>query len=627
MISPSYSRPNRIMATAIIAVLIVFSTVSCGPITDAVLRDSGGPSTGGPDLTARLGHWSILDIPAQSRVNAIHAALLPTGKVLIIAGSGNSPLNFAAGSFKTMLWDPQTDQFQLIPTPDDFFCAGHTLLPDGNLLVAGGTQRYEVGADNVIRAAGPMTVRNDSPDGGPVTLPKGTRFVSPGGITFSSVDDTTVDHSSSVAIWVEAVEPGAGSVIRQRAQFRIDGVPDIIYGIADELTRDRQLSHGARYSYEFDPHTERYQRVADMNYARWYPTLVGLPNGDALAVSGLDEFGRPLDGHNELYHHDTKQWTETPTLNRYFPTYPALFLMADGRLFYSGSTAGYGRSDGAGRQPGIWNLTNNSFTPIQGLRQPTLTETSASVLLPPAQDQRVIVLGGGGTDDSALSTARTDIVDLHSAHPHFMPGADLAQPTRYLSAVILPDDTVLTTGGSRDWRGRGDSNNHIARIYDPATNTFRAAAAPEVGRNYHSEALLLPDGRVVTLGSERAGGQDDSTPGAFEQRIEIYSPPYLYRGPRPKLTDGPTVLPRGSSAEFSTPDPDSLATAKLMRPSAVTHTTDIQQRSIALTITRKNHAISLQIPPQAALVPPGWYMLFVTNQAGVPSVARWVQMP
>jgi hypothetical protein len=93
---------------------------------------------------------------------------------------------------------------------------------------------------------------------------------------------------------------------------------------------------------------------------------------------------------------------------------------------------------------------------------------------------------------------------------------------------------VLTTGGSRDYRGRGDSDNHITRIYDiydPATNTFRAAAAPEVGRNYHSEALLLPDGRVVTLGPERTGGQDDSTPGAFEQRIEIYSPPTFTAAP------------------------------------------------------------------------------------------------
>jgi hypothetical protein len=615
------------MTTAIAAVLLMFNAVSRGPIAGTLPPNLRGLPTAGIDLMASIGHWSILDVPAESRVNAIHAALLPTGKVLIIAGSGNSPLNFTAGSFKTLLWDPQTDQFQLIPTPDDLFCGGHTLLPDGKLLVAGGTQRYEVGADSATRASGLMSVRNDSPRDEPVTLGKGTRFVSPTGIAYTSIQDTTVGPYSSVAIWVEAVEQGAESVINHRTRFRIDGVANTTHGTADKLTLDRQLPHGARYSYEFDPQTERYQRVADMNHARWYPTLVGLPTGDALAVSGLDEFGLPLDGHNEVYRQDTKQWAEAPALTRYFPTYPALFLMADGRLFYSGSTAGYGRSDGAGRQPGIWNITDNSFSPVEGLREPALTETSASVLLPPAQDQRVMVLGGGGIDDSAESTARTDIVDLRNAYPHFTPGVDLAQPTRYLSAVILPDDTVLTTGGSRDWRGRGDSNNHIARIYDPTTNTFRVAESPEVGRNYQCEALLLPDGRVVTLGSERTGGQDDSIPGAFEQRIEIYSPPYLYHGPRPVLTNGPTVLHRGGTAEFSTPDPNSLATAKLMRPSAVTHTTDIQQRSIALTIIPHNRAISLRAPPEAGLVPPGWYMLFVTDRAGTPSVARWVQVP
>lgn len=156
---------------------------------------------------------------------------------------------------------------------------------------------------------------------------------------------------------------------------------------------------------------------------------------------------------------------------------------------------------------------------------------------------------------------------------------------------------------------------------------FRVAASPRVGRNYHSEALLLPDGRVLVLGSDPLfGDKANSTPGTFEQRIEIYSPPYLYHGSRPELTDGPTVLPRGTTAEFRTPDPDSLATARLIRPSAVTHATDVGQRSVALDIVRKERGISLTVPTQAGLVLPGWYMLFVTDRAGTPSVARWVQV-
>jgi len=194
------------------------------------------------------------------------------------------------------------------------------------------------------------------------------------------------------------------------------------------------------------------------------------------------------------------------------------------------------------------------------------TEMRAAVL-----HWAVMVLGGGGVGASSASTTRTDSGDLRRPDPHLTPGAALTEPTRYLSAVILPDDTVLTTGGSRDYRGRGASDNHIARIYDPTLGSFRAAALPRVGRDYHSEALLLPDGRVVVLGSNPLyGDQDNRTPGRFAQRIEIYPQPYLYQGSRPALPAGPSVLPRGGTAEFRTPDPDASATAKLLRPSAVT---------------------------------------------------------
>ncbi|MGH3785790.1 MAG: galactose oxidase-like domain-containing protein [Pseudonocardiaceae bacterium] len=614
-------RLDRILVGAAIAGVINFSAVVCA--TPEPERDDF--DTAGSEATAAFGHWRILDVPVEFRINAIHAALLSTGKVLIIAGSGNSAANFEAATFKTLLWNPQTDEFSLIPTPDDMFCAGHAFRPDGKLLIAGGNRRREVAEQDVTRAAGAMTVTNESRDGGSVTLRQGTRFVSPKGIVFTSAEAAAVSPGASVEVWVEAADEGAGSVITTPTRYRINGVPRKVYSTAEKLTMETQRAQGAAFSYVFDPQTERYQRMADMDHGRWYPTLVGLADGNALAVSGLDEFGRALNSH-ELYQNDTDQWTEVSALNRYFPTYPALFLMADGRLFYSGSHGGYGRSDGAGWLPGIWDLTDNSFRQVDGLRDPHLTETSASVLLPPAQDQRVMVLGGGGVDDSAESTARTDIVDLREAHPHFHPGPDLAGPARHLSAVILPDDTVLTTGGSRDYRGRGDSNNHTARIYDPTTNSFHDAAAPEVGRNYHSEALLLPDGRVVTLGSEIDGEGDNSEPGAFEQRIEIYSPPYLHRHSRPELTDGPTVLQRGGVADFQTPAPSSIATAKLIRPSAVTHTTDVEQRSVTLDIARKDRAISLTVPTQPGLVPSGWYMLFVTDRSNTPSIARWVQV-
>lgn len=88
------------------------------------------------DYKAANGHWDFLDIPSEFRINTIHAALLHTGKVLLVAGSGNNQKNFDAKSFRSVLWDPETNAFKNIPTPKDMFCAGHTQLPDGKLLMA-----------------------------------------------------------------------------------------------------------------------------------------------------------------------------------------------------------------------------------------------------------------------------------------------------------------------------------------------------------------------------------------------------------------------------------------------------------------------------------------------------------
>lgn len=590
------------------------------------------------------GHWSILPVPKHFKVNAIHAALLYTGKVLIIAGSGNVQGNFDAGKFRSLLWDPATDEFREIPTPSDMFCGGHAFLPDGKLLIAGGTKRYEVLANKVKRAAGVMTVKDESPNGGAVRLAKGTEFVSPEGVLYRAKQAATIKPAakhitrtgaavvtpSSTEVWVEAVQTGRGSVMDQPTQYAIKGIAAKqqrnIYGFATALNMKKQEYWGDNKSYLFDPATERYERVSNLTLARWYPTLVGLEGGKVLAVSGLDQFGRMIPGQNEIYDPASRHWTAAPGLKRTFPTYPALFLMPSGNLFYTGSNAGYG-SDKIGRDPGIWNLRDNSFQKVPGLRDPTQTETSGSVLLPPAQDQRYMIAGGGGVGDSARSTARTDIIDLRRQNPRFKPGPDLAQPTRYPNLVITPDDKVVITGGSRGYRGAHASDILECHVYDPKSGSLSRVADPTVGRNYHSEALLLPDGRIITLGSNPLyANAADTLPGTFEKRIEIYSPPYLYRGDRPRITGGTTEVARGQKAKFVSPDSGALASARLLRPSAVTHVTDVEQRSVALDLTTTSGGFQVTIPRGAGLVPSGWYMLFVTNHDGIPSAAHWIHV-
>ncbi len=606
-----------------------------------------------PEYKENNGHWDVIDLPSGVRVNAIHAALLRTGKLLLVAGSGNDTQQFAAGTFKTLLWDPQTGQSKLVATPTDLFCAGHAFLPDGKLLVAGGTLRYEVLGGKVTNAAGTITVQNSSADGAPTPFPQGTEFSGPDGRKYRATREFILNPATKtvgrkravtvtpdpVDVFVEAEQAGPASVNTSAAPYTISGLPGddqrTISGQGGPMTLNKQDYQGRKESYEFDPDTEQYVRVADMNYKRWYPTLTGLPNGQVMAISGLDGSGNVLDGQNEIFDPVTKTWTERPDLRRYFPTYPAIFQTEQPNLlFFSGSNSGYGPAT-KGRLPGFWNLQDNAFTPVPDLRDPDQLETSGSTWVGPVQNQTIMVVGGGGVGESTKSSNRIDLVNLKESHPHFTPGPDLPDGTRYPSLVTLPDDTTLITGGSKDYRGRNDSDNHTARIYHPDTNTLTYAADPTVGRDYHSEALLMPDGRVLTLGSNRlfdAGkdfqdGANNLGLDPFEQRIEIYTPAYMLRGFRPTITDGPAVVSRGSSARFSTPDAATIKTARLIRASAVTHVTNVEQRSVAVGLTKQDGAVTITVPTEPTIVPPGFYMLFVTDEYGIPSVARWVQVP
>ncbi|MGY0018741.1 radical copper oxidase GlxA [Streptomyces sp. YJ-C3] len=605
-----------------------------------------------PGYQAKYGSWSSVDIPEEFRTNAIHATLLHTGKVLIVAGSGNEQKKFDAGSFDTVLWDPKANTFKKIATPEDFFCSGHAQLPDGRLLVAGGTARYELLDGEVKRAGGGMRVKNESPDK-EVVLKKGTRFRSPSGVTYVSQFDVTVPKAkrsfditynrvgvmqpwktkikaSEARVFVQATQDGKQFETKKQAQYEVEGLrgdeADNVYGLSEKITMDKEDFQGIRAAYEFDPVAEKYVPVDPMEKARWYPTLVGLEDGKVLAVSGLDDVGVIDPGDNEIYDPKTKKWTMGP--KRYFPTYPALFLTKGGKLFYPASNAGYGPAD-KGRVPGLWDLKTNKFEKVPGLTDTDQTETSASLMLPPAQDQKFMILGGGGVGESKKATSRTAVVDLKEDNPSFKTGPQLPQGTRYLNSVIMPDDSVFTTNGSSDYRGRSASNILKAQFYSPKDNAFHDAASPTVGRNYHSEALLLPDGRVATFGSDPLYDNEQNTKlGHFEQRMEIYTPPALHRGgdKRPSLGAGPETLPSDGRATYRTDQADRIVKARLMRPSSVTHTTDVEQRSIDVGVTKGDGSVTVDVPKDPTLVPPGWYMLFVSDADGVTSEAKWVKV-
>lgn len=600
-----------------------------------------------PEYKAANGKWEIVEFPDEYRQNTIHAALLRTGKVLLVAGSGNDQDNFDAKKYDTRIWDPVKGTIKKVPTPTDLFCTGHTQLANGNLLIAGGTKRYEKLKGDVKKAGGLMLVHNENPDK-PITLPAGTRFTGKeNGKTFVSKDPVLVPrakkeydpvsgeylgNSAGVGrIYVEAQKEGAEYETGTQDNYKVQGLSGAdgrnTYGIAEKLALDKKDFQGIRDAFEFDPVAEKYIKVDPMKEARWYPTLTTLSDGKILSVSGLDDIGQLVPGKNEIYDPETKEWTYTDKV-RQFPTYPALFLMQNGKVFYSGSNAGYGPDD-VGRDPGVWDVETNRFTKVPGLSDADLMETSGTVLLPPAQDEKYMVIGGGGVGESEKASEKTRIVDLKADDPEFTDGPSMDKGTRYPQASVLPNDDVLVSGGSEDYRGRGDSNILEARIYDTEKNEFKRVADPLVGRNYHSGSILLPDGRLMFFGSDSLYADKANTkPGEFEQRIEIYTPPYLYGDEgQPELSGGPKTVERGGSATFTSADAGSVESVRLIRPSASTHVTDVDQRSIALDFEAEGEEITVTVPKNKNLVQSGWYMLFVNDGSGVPSKAQWVRVP
>jgi hypothetical protein len=599
-----------------------------------------------PEYKAANGKWEIIEFPEKYRQNTIHAALLRTGKVLMVAGSGNNQDNADDKQYDTRIWDPVKGTVKKVPTPTDLFCTGHTQLANGNLLIAGGTKRYEKLKGDVTKAGGLMVVHNENPDQ-PITLPAGTRFTGrENGKTFVSKDPVLVPRAKKVfdpatgafvrndpglgRIYVEAQKSGTEYETGTEDNYRVQGLSGAdarnTYGIAQKLALDKKDFQGIRDAFEFDPVAEKYIKVDPMHEARWYPTLTTLGDGRILSVSGLDDIGQLVPGKNEIYDPETRKWTYTDKV-RQFPTYPALFLMQNGKVFYSGANAGYGPDD-VGRTPGIWDVETNKFTEVPGMSDANMLETANTVLLPPAQDERYMVIGGGGVGESKLSSEKTRIADLKADDPKFVDGPSLEKGTRYPQASVLPDDSVLVSGGSEDYRGRGDSDVLQARLYHPDTNAFERVADPLVGRNYHSGSILLPDGRLMFFGSDSLYADKANTkPGTFEQRVEIYTPPYLYRDARPDLSGGPQTIARGGSGTFTSRAAATVKKVRLIRPSASTHVTDVDQRSIALDFEADGDKLKVTVPSNKNLVQSGWYMMFVTDGEGTPSKAEWVRIP
>jgi len=362
---------------------------------------------------------------------------------------------------------------------------------------------------------------------------------------------------------------------------------------------------GLDSAYAFDPISEQWTRLQNMTAGgRWYPTLVALGDGRVFTVSGGPD-------HAEIYSSVTG-WAQLPQQGGW-PLYPHVFLMRNGHLFFTGGNV---FASPPGISPGILNLATNAFNNVglPGGFDLGHRDHCASVMLPSAQDQKVMIMGGGSP---AINKAH--IIDLNAGAPAYVPTAPMHHARFHVNAVVLPDRTVLISGGN-------GTNEDVptavleSEIYHPDTNTWSLAAKAQVARMYHSIALLLPDGRVLAAGSN-PDRRDD------ELRLEIFHPPYLFKGPRPFIETAPVEILYGSTITIHTPQAQDIKWVELIRPMATTHSCEPGQRIIDMPFKSGDFChIRAEVPREQNIAPPGWYMLFVVNRDGVPSVAKWVHL-
>jgi hypothetical protein len=360
----------------------------------------------------------------------------------------------------------------------------------------------------------------------------------------------------------------------------------------------------------FDPTTNTWTSVPDMAYRRWYPNATTLSDGTILVTAGWQTSAHTNAGISEIYNPATNTWKQLTNANNPFETYPFMYLLPDGRMIHIGGSEYPTDTDVLDLNALTWSVID-----------PNIVDGASATMYSPTKFMKA----GSATDSQGVgpSSNTTFVLDMTQSTPAWQQTPSMAYARSFLNLTTLPDDTVLATGGETDRNGGNIANAvYAAELWSPSTQTWSTMASMHTPREYHGTALLLPDARVLVSGM---GADFGNVPDQLS--AEFFSPPYLFKGARPTITQAPTQIQYGSNVFVGTPDAANIASVVLIRTGAVTHFFDQNERYIPLTFTPTSGGLSVTGPVNANLAPPGYYMLFIVNSAGVPSVAPFVQIP
>ena len=338
---------------------------------------------------------------------------------------------------------------------------------------------------------------------------------------------------------------------------------------------------------------------------RWYPTVTPLANGETLIIDGRPDTP-------EVYNmiSDSLRTLNGATLSLHL--YPWMQVAPDGRVFNAGPEKTMRFLDTTGG--GFWQTVGNRDSITRNYGSHAMYDIG-----------KILVSGGGASSPSAV------VIDLNNG-AQSTPTGSMTYGRRVHQLTILADGTVVATGGNSSGETVDMSNGvYAAELWNPATGQWTVLASMLVTRQYHSTALLLPDGRVLSAGGGVCG--KCTTVGYINKNAEIFSPPYLFKkdgsnqlAPRPTISAAPNTLDYQQLFTVNSPQAATIQKISLVRLSSVTHSVNMEQRFIPLSFSSGSGQLTVTAPANANIAPPGYYMLFIIDNEGVPSLAKMIQL-
>ena len=361
-----------------------------------------------------------------------------------------------------------------------------------------------------------------------------------------------------------------------------------------------------------------------MNSGRWYPTVVILHDGTALVMSG--SFAAPNGRIQQTKSRKSGMGGVEAACQ--FPRHAALSSRSRGSEWSSLHVRTARPDLHAGYQWSGQLDTPSGAGRVTGQRPDGITPPLSCM-----KSARFSISAGVTRQTTHVPTAAAEIIDLTAANPAWRPTAPMHHPRRQHNATILPDGTVLVTGGTKGGGGKNPGFNdltkgkpvHVAELWDPMTGQWTLLAAEEVDRCYHATAILLPDATVLSAGGGEYrpdGSPTENPPQDSHRDGQIFHPPYLFRGPRPDLTTAPQEVAYGQSFTVGTSRPEEIGLVNWIRLSSVTHSFNMDQRINFLAFRPATGGLTITAPEGPDVCPPGHYMLFLLSKAKVPSIAK-----